>query len=63
MKKNKLGHRDNQFGSFNYQSGGKLIQKGFVPGRNEDPQFTGESMEEIFKETGWSVGMDGRWRF
>ncbi|WP_367891124.1 LPD23 domain-containing protein [uncultured Dialister sp.] len=20
-------------------------------------------MEEIFKETGWSVGMDGRWRF
>ncbi|WP_367238891.1 LPD23 domain-containing protein [uncultured Dialister sp.] len=39
------------------------MQKGFVPGRNEDPQFTGESMEEIFKETGWSVGMDGRWRF
>ena len=24
---------------------------------------SGKHMEEIFKETGWSVGMDGRWRF
>lgn len=51
-KENKLVHSDTKFSSFNHQSGGKLIQKGFVPGRKEDPQFTGESMEEIFKETG-----------
>lgn len=24
---------------------------------------SGKHMEEISKETGWSVGMDGRWRF
>lgn len=24
---------------------------------------SGQPMKEISKETGWSVGMDGRWRF